>query len=215
MTDEEAREALQRLIEARGGDYSGLSRLIGRNPAYIQQYLRRGTPRRLAEEDRRRLADFFGVDEAMLGGRPAPARPAAFIPVRQLDLGLSAGAGAVGEGEESRPFLAFDPGWLRRLGAGGSDHLSMLRVQGDSMAPTLADGDQLLIDGSEQGRRIRDGIYALRIDDMRLVKRLSIHPATGRLSIRSDNPAYPSWSDCDPASVEILGRAVWTGRRLG
>ena len=68
--DDETAAALERLIEERGEDYAGLSRLLGRNPAYVQQYIKRGTPRRLAEEDRRLLARYFGVDEALLGGPP-------------------------------------------------------------------------------------------------------------------------------------------------
>jgi hypothetical protein len=44
----DARAALQRLIEDRKEDYASLSRLIGRNSAYIQQFVKRGTPRRLA-----------------------------------------------------------------------------------------------------------------------------------------------------------------------
>ena len=50
MADGGARAALQRLIEERGEDYAGLSRLLGRNPAYVQQFIKRGSPRRLAEE---------------------------------------------------------------------------------------------------------------------------------------------------------------------
>jgi phage repressor protein C with HTH and peptisase S24 domain len=34
------------------------------------------------------------------------------------------------------------------------------------------------------------------------------------VTISSDNGAYPSWPDCDPAKVELVGRAVWVGRRL-
>ena len=64
MAEVDGRTALARLIEERGEDYAGLSRLIGRNPAYIQQFIKRGTPRRLAEADRRILARYFGVDEA-------------------------------------------------------------------------------------------------------------------------------------------------------
>jgi hypothetical protein len=44
------RSALQRLIEERGEDYSSLSRLIGRNAAYIQQYIKRGNPKKLGED---------------------------------------------------------------------------------------------------------------------------------------------------------------------
>ena len=83
MTDEEARAALQRLIEDKGEDYSGLSRLLGRNAAYVQQYIKRGSPRRLAEADRRLLARYFGVDETALGGPAAvPAGKADWSPCR-------------------------------------------------------------------------------------------------------------------------------------
>jgi len=42
-----------------------------------------------------------------------------------------------------------------------------------------------------------------------------VSPAARSVSIRSDNPAYPGWPDCDPAAVDIVGRVVWTGRRIG
>ena len=89
MTNDDARAALQRLIEERGEDYAGLSRLLGRNAAYVQQYIKRGSPRRLAEDDRRLLARYFGVDEARLGG-PAASRergPAAGAAARRRRVG--------------------------------------------------------------------------------------------------------------------------------
>lgn len=43
---EDARRALDELIQKRGVNYSSISRLLGRNAAYIQQYIRRGSPRR-------------------------------------------------------------------------------------------------------------------------------------------------------------------------
>ena len=46
------RKALERLCAERGEDFAGLSRFLGKNPAYIQQYIRRGTPRRLGEDER-------------------------------------------------------------------------------------------------------------------------------------------------------------------
>ena len=42
---QDARTALDRLIVERGENYADLSRLIGRNPAYIQQFIKRGTPK--------------------------------------------------------------------------------------------------------------------------------------------------------------------------
>jgi phage repressor protein C with HTH and peptisase S24 domain len=154
------RTALQRLIEDKGEDYSSLSRLIGRNAAYIQQYIKRGNPKRLAEDDRRLLARYFGVSEAVLGGpdRAAPAHDVVTVP--QLDVSASAGAGAFAGDEQARSRIAFDRKWLLGLSA-DPKQLSMIRVEGDSMLPTLADGDQILVDSGESPARLRDGIYVL------------------------------------------------------
>lgn len=214
MTDEEARAALQRLIEARGEDYAGLSRLLGRNPAYVQQYIRRGTPRRLAEADRRLLARYFGVEEAELGA-PPPERGGGLVAVPRLDVGASAGPGALPGDERARAHIGFDPAWLRRIASGAPDQLSIIRVAGDSMAPTLADGDEILVDRADSSGRLRDGIYVLRIDDALIVKRLALNPVVRAVSIRSDNPDYPGWPDCDPAAIDVVGRVIWAGRRIG
>lgn len=216
MADEDARAALQRLVEEKGEDYAGLSRLIGRNPAYVQQYIKRGSPRRLAEGDRRLLARYFGVNETLLGA-PEAAQPveAGLVRVPQLDVGASAGAGAFDGEERAASHIAFDPGWLRRVARGSPEQLSIIRVAGDSMAPTLADGDEILVDRGDAAARVRDGIYVLRIDDALVVKRLALNPAARTASIRSDNPAYPGWPDCDLAAIELVGRVVWAGRRIG
>lgn len=216
MADEDARAALQRLIEERREDYAGLSRLIGRNPAYIQQFIKRGTPRRLAEEDRRLLARYFEVDEALLGGRPARrGEGGALRPVPRYDAGASAGPGAFGGDDPARPHIGFDPAWLRRLAGGDPSRLSLIRVEGDSMLPTLADGDDILVDPADAAGRIRDGVYVLRIEGALAVKRVALNPAARTVSVRSDNPNYPGWPDCDPDALDLIGRVVWAGRRIG
>jgi len=209
------RESLHRLCLERGEDFAGLSRMLGRNPAYIQQFIKRGTPRRLAEEDRRLLARYFGVSEEILGGRSEPRfGQRGLVRVGRLEVSASAGPGALPHDERERGHIAFDPAWLRGVGADPSK-LSLIRVEGDSMVPTLADGDEILVDRGDGTDRLRDGIYVLRIEDALVVKRVAPHPAGRSLSIRSDNQAYPSWPDCDPAAVEIVGRVVWVGRRIG
>ena len=110
--------------------------------------------------------------------------------------------------------IAFDPKWLRQLCAGGTSHLSFIRVQGDSMSPTLADGDDILVDGADGANRLRDGIYVLRRDDSLMVKRLAVNPFAGRVTLRSDNAAYPEWKDVEMSTLNIIGRVVWAGRRL-
>ncbi len=214
----DARETLAELIRTRGEDYASLSRLLGRNAAYIQQFIRRGVPRKLDEEDRRTLARYFRVDETMLGGPDTPRVSASLnssriMTVPRYDVGASAGPGAIAGDDPQSGLLGFDERYLRTLTANPAK-LSAIRVQGDSMAPVLGDGDDILVDTSDAADRLRDGIYVLRYDDALNVKRLSRAPDTGRLSVRSDNPAYPAWPDCDPAQVQIIGRVVWVGRRV-
>ena len=215
MTDEQARAALQRLIEERGEDYSALSRLLGRNPAYVQQFIKRGSPRRLAERDRRILARYFGIDEAQLGGPALSGARHGLVAVARFDAGVAAGAGAVGGGAEAQAHIAFDREWLRRVASGRPDQLSIVRVQGDSMVPMLADGDEILVDSGDAAGRLRDGVYVLRIDEALVVKRLSLNPAARTVSITSENPAYPGWPECALSSIDVVGRVVWAGRRIG
>ncbi|PTD24187.1 S24 family peptidase [Sphingomonas fennica] len=227
MSDGDPRAVLDALIRERGEDYTSLSRLIGRNPAYIQQFIKRGVPRKLDEEDRATLARYLGVEEALLGGperqsapRIAPAakgaarRDADFVAVPRLAVRASAGPGAVSaEGEIGQPFL-FDAAWLRAVATAGTAGLSLIRASGDSMLPTLADGDDILVDRGDGPDRLRDGIYVLRMDEVLLVKRLLVDPAARRVTIASDNPAYPPIPDCALDDIGVVGRVIWGGRRF-
>jgi SOS-response transcriptional repressor LexA len=209
----DARIELQRLIDERREDYASLSRLLGRNSAYVQQFMKRGSPKKLPEDERRTLARYFGVSEELLGGPPIEAY-SDLVSVPWLSVGASAGPGAMADNERANAHFAFDPKWLRTIGAGDPKRLSIIRVEGDSMEPTLADGDEILVEAAGEKEHLRDGIYVLRMDDALVVKRLALNPAGRRVSITSDNPAYPSWPDCPIKSVEIVGRVVWAGRRV-
>lgn len=212
----DSRAELARLIAERREDYAGLSRMLGRNSAYIQQFIKRGVPRKLAEEDRRTLARYFGVDEVILGGPgKVPDSPAAdLIAVPRYDVGASAGPGAFADGEVPIAHLGFDPRFLKQLSGAKPSDLSIIRARGDSMYPTLADGDDIMVDRSVAGTQLRDGIYVLQREDTLVVKRIAVHPANRRLTISSDNSSYPTWQDCAPDTVTVIGRVVWAGRRI-
>ena len=81
------------------------------------------------------------------------------------------------------------------------------------MSPTLNHGDDIMVDNRAAAGPLRDGIHVIRLDDALMVKRLASGPS-GRLSVLSDNPAYPGWPDVDGVTVAIIGRVVWAGRRL-
>ena len=206
---------LERLCAERGEDFAGLSRMLGRNPAYIQQFVRRGVPKRLKEEERRKLARYFSVSETLLGGPPESEPPLpGLVSVKRHPVSVSAGPGAVVTEEYGKPYFAFDERWLKALTASPSDKLSIIRVEGDSMAPTLNAGDDILVDMGDAADRLRDGIYVLRIDDAVVVKRLALNPTARRVTVQSDNPAYPDCPDCSLKDVKVIGRVIWSGRRI-
>ena len=207
---EDPRIALDRLVVERGTDFATLSRLIGRNPAYIQQYVRRGTPRRLAEDDRAVIAEFLGVPELALGGRAAP--PASADAVSILSPRPSAGPGGAADDERALGELGFPPAFLRALGC-RPGRVSAVVVDGDSMAPTLADGDLILVDHEAAGRPPTDGIHVLRRGDALLVKRL-VREVAGTLCVVSDNPAVPDQPGLRPRDLDLVGRVVWFGRAV-
>src|SRR6185295_12272565 len=207
------RIVLERLCAERGVTFATLSKMLGRNPAYIQQYIRRGVPGRLGEDDRRKLARYLSVSEEVLGG--PPAEPADGLrSVKRHPVAVSAGPGAVVSEEPGRPYFGFDERWLKALTPSSPDRLSVVRVEGDSMAPTLNAGDDILVDLGDSGERLRDGIYVLRVDDALVVKRLALNPVGRRVTVQSDNPAYPDWPDCGLDKINCIGRVIWSGRRI-
>jgi phage repressor protein C with HTH and peptisase S24 domain len=210
------RQVLERLCAEQRENFASLSRMIGRNDAYIQQYLRKGTPRQLKERERRVLARYFRIPESMLGGMPddSMAEFGELVPVLRTAVRASAGSGAFAEDESARPYFAFDPRWLGSLTTSPAARLSVIRVEGDSMSPTLSAGDDILVDLADAADRLRDGIYVLRVDDALLVKRLAIHPVGRRVTVQSDNPAYGDLPDCGLDEIDCIGRVIWAGRKF-
>lgn len=213
--DSDPRRVIERLCAERGEDFAGLSRMLGRNPAYIQQFVRRGVPKRLKEAERRKLARYFGISEAMLGGTSdGDGALSELAAVKRVPIRAAAGAGAIADDAAGSPYFAFDKRWLKALTATPSELLTIIRVEGDSMAPTLSPGDDILLDPADCSERIRDGIYVLRVDDSLVVKRLALNPIGGRVTVQSDNPAYSDWPDCEIGEIHCIGRVIWAGRRI-
>lgn len=67
---EEIRRKIARLITERGLNYAKVSLSIGKNIAYIQQFIKNGSPRRLGEVERQKLARLLKVDEQELTDLP-------------------------------------------------------------------------------------------------------------------------------------------------
>lgn len=206
MDSVEQRTVLEALIAERGDSREALSvRLLKRNPIYLHQYFRTGSPRLLPERERGLLATYFGVPESALGGPESPS----LAPVSRLDIDVSAGPGALSD-STARDTMLLDPTLLRQLGIRAAD-AAIVHVLGDSMEPTLADGDQVLVDTSRCTVPARGGIFVLRIDNALNVKRLRL--GKGGIQVLSDNPGYEPYA-LPLGALDILGQVVWLSRTL-
>jgi repressor LexA len=211
MEQADARTILDRLVTEGGDSYAALSRMIRRNDAYLQQFVRRGTPRRLAERDRKLLAAYFRIDESFLGGPADAPPPPSTVAVRLLNIVASAGPGRLNDEERSAAALPFDRAMLERLGI-TSRALAMIDAVGDSMAPLIEHGDRIMVDEADRRVGARPAVYVIRIDGALLVKRVSRRGDA--LTITSDNPDFPALAPCATAEVEVIGRVVWLSRAL-
>jgi hypothetical protein len=207
------RARLQRLAAEGGVSLTSLSALIGRNSSYLQQYIARGSPRKLEEKDRRKLAEFFGVGESELGGPEeksfSRAAGVGWIEVPRLALDASAGPGALGAEEVPFDTFRFSERWLRQQGL-EPGQLAAIRVMGDSMYPLLRDGDEILVDRTP--RPFREGVHVVRLGDVLHVKLLQSIPPD-RLQLVSENKIYPP-VEVAMADVDVVGRVVWKGGRV-
>ena len=204
------RKRLVELAQSGRASLAALSSMLGRNPSYLQQFVRKGSPRRLEERDRKRLAEFFGVSESELGGADVATLDAAadFIAVPRLPLDASAGPGSYGAEEISVDAFRFSRRWLREMGLEGAD-LTAIRVEGDSMEPLLRSGDEIFVD---RNKRAGEGIHVVRIGDALHVKQVQAS-APGRIALISANDAYAP-IELAREDVEVIGRVVWKGGRV-
>ena len=110
---------------------------------------------------------------------------AVWVPL--YDVYASAGGGADIWGEEVEQYIPFSRLWLNQQNLHSKD-LVCIKVRGDSMEPTLNNGDVILVNTK---RQVGDGVFVVRIGSLLRVKRLQTL-LNGSLKISSDNPIYES-----------------------
>ena len=88
------------------------------------------------------------------------------------------------------------------------ENIKMLKVRGDSMEPTLKDGDWVLADISRRTPE-SDGMYLLRLSTGLAVKRLQGSVSPDTITVKSDNPKYDA-ENAKLSDIAILGRIVYT-----
>jgi len=167
----------------------------------------------LASEKRVSLDWIWTGEGPMRGGIDQPRLPVdgfVYIP-RFGDVRVSAGTGQLVADQPVSDFLAFREDWVRYRLRRIPSNLVVIEAIGDSMAPTIEDGDIMLMDKSET--RIRDSaIYVLASGDEAIVKRVE-RKFDGALKIISDNPVYEPvlLTAAEAPDLRVLGRIVWAG----
>lgn len=210
-----------------------LARAMGVSPSAFRKWLRGE-----AEPSRERLialADAAGVGVAWLarGEGPAPAFPPAedggrggsaeaaaapgngrFLLLPKRPEAAGAGTAQPMPSDTETGTIAFRHDWLRATLGLEPDHLTMETAVGDSMLPTIRDGDLLLLDTTNRGIG-SFGLYVLEIGGERLVKRVQ-RKLDGSLVLISDNPTYQpdQVTGAMLQDVTVIGRVVWRGGAL-
>lgn len=93
---------------------------------------------------------------------------------------------------------------FKRLTQTSPDRVKQMQVSGDSMQPTINDGDFILADTSHNVFDV-DGIYLIRLISGLAVKRLQAGLNT--ISIISDNPNYKP-IEASIGEVKIIGKVI-------
>lgn len=207
---------LKEAIESRGMTLKEASLAIGKNHAYLQQFIHRGIPERLKEIDRRKLSELLQIPEEELGAIP-DARPKKSrkpgIPSLDLRAGLGGGGfltvmanddGEIIDPEQVRGYWNLPDdvtAQFRRL-----SRIYAVPVTGDSMEPTLAGGSFVFVDTAHTFPQPED-IYACDYGDGLVVKRLKLVPKSDKIRIISDNPIYGE-DELLRDGLHVYGRVV-------
>jgi transcriptional regulator with XRE-family HTH domain len=151
--------------------------------------------------------DFIDADAADVfdvGERPVEIEGAILIP--EIDLAYGLGATFVDGFPVAETARYFPTDWVRRYSSAPVGQLRFAPGRGNSMSPTIDDGDIMLIDLSETRPSFADLIWVCAIGEMGMVKRLATR-ADGTIVIKSDNPSVRDDTAVD-GEIHIIGRVV-------
>lgn len=138
----------------------------------------------------------------------------AYVP--QYDAKAAAGLGSENPHVEIRSTLAFKREWLKVKGA-KPDQLIVIYAEGDSMWPTINNGDVLLVDRSRIDP-VDGQVFVLAGSEGAMVKRLVQGPL-GQWVLRSDNDDKEEYPDryhlrSNGNEHRIIGKVIWRGGDL-
>lgn len=220
-------DRIRKLIEGRrlerNLDYKELSEALGKNHAYVQQYIKRGIPSELKEKDLRKLAELLDLEDELLGAPTStPDKEEGEGSIDEIDVTAGLGGGGLSIIENTtRNGITFHkeavrdvwrlPEWMLSRFNARPQHIKAFPSQGDSMLPTIDDGDVVFVDTRHRVPS-PPGIYALA-DEFGgvVVKRLEVVSRPGdeiiTVQVSSDNPRHTTRT-LTIDEIQIIGRYI-------
>lgn len=133
--------------------------------------------------------------------------------VEEVDLALGMGATYLDGGTpEILGIVPFREEWLRGMHDGPIDRLKVVRGRGDSMEPTIHDGDVVLIDTAQRRIDDQDRIWAVAYGDLGMIRRVRVTPRGSWMLMPDNSVVRPD--EVGDGEVAVIGRVVWIGRRI-
>lgn len=232
----EIKEHVGSLIKERGLSYNSLSLKYGKSGTYLHKFVTAEAPKRLDEAFRKALAKELGVPEQELTdidlsppsfeppfitaagalydktvGAVKKAFKADAVNIDIIDVTACCGGGIENFSENRIGSLNIPLQEFKEITNISPANVKLIRATGDSMEPTINDGDRVWVDTSNN-YFTSDGIYLIRIASSIVIKRIQIGP-TG-ITVKSDNARYGDFPLQD--GCQIVGKVIyiWNGRRV-
>lgn len=132
--------------------------------------------------------------------------------IPEFDLAYGMGGGTFAETYVRERKVPFRQDWLDRLSGGRWAQFFLAKGAGDSMMPTILNGDDILVNAAEKLINSQDRVWALAYGDALMIKRVRRMPG-GEFLLNSDNPIVHPLA-LKELEFEVIGRVVWIGRAI-
>ncbi|EGU39860.1 helix-turn-helix domain-containing protein [Vibrio scophthalmi] len=159
------------------------------------------------------------VQETLCGmpkSQPAPLVQHNLIQIPFYEIYASAGHGVLPiEQQEPEYTIDLHPQLLINNGISPVNLISM-PVKGDSMEPTLFDGDIVVVRKTSPSASVLEGVFVIRIGEEVFIKRIQYNRFEGRMQVDSDNGFYAGYviKAEHLNEVQIIGEAVYVLSKL-
>lgn len=155
-----------------------------------------------------------GQDVAMRNTGTALAIPPGTVLIDRHDARAAAGRNGVLADTAVIDRIVFSENWVRTVLRRNPQNLALLEAFGDSMEPTIRDGDVIMIDMVVDDL-VSGRIYVVDLAGELLVKRIQ-RRVNGNLLVMSDNTRYPpeEVSAEEGQHLRIVGEVVWRAQAV-